>query len=306
MSNAKQSGDRSGVLPFDPKEYGPFDLWSDIKSWMSHRDRELLAVGVIGAIALGVANVRYGVSISIPAWVRVYIGSVIAALLIGIYPVRKAVETLWDSEMVPLVVLDAANGDLGVIELSPARFRDLTVVDHGGDRHDSSFLREISLMGGRRAFEVDDYDPERNVAVSSWMSGATNRDIRRHKHTVSYLKEELSREADKSLDALVNAPEVLREQGAVIANSMIRTAEGVESPTDESADVYDQMWERVEQTDRSEELLQDRGMSGDSIEEALGRWASDREDVDLGRAVDVEVDGAPESNGSAESAEGSS
>jgi len=301
MSKSDKS-QRSGTLPFDPRQYGPFDLWSDIKSWMSSRDRELLAVGVIGVIGLAVANARYGVSISIPGWVRIYIGSVIAALLIGIYPVRKTVETLWDSEMVPLVVLDAANGDIGVIELSPARFRDLTVVDHGGERHDSSFLREVSLMGGRRAYEVDEFDPERNVAVSSWMSGATNRDIRRHKHTVKYLKEELSREADKSLDALVNAPEVLREQGAVIANSMIRTAEGVESPSEESADVYDQMWERVSDTDRSEELLQDRGMEGDSIEEALGRWAQDRDDVDLDLGADVED---PERNGSAESAEGS-
>ena len=305
MTDNNDKSASGGVLPFDPRQYGPLDCWSDIQSWISHRDRELLGVGALLTAVYGVLWIVYGVSISIPSWIPVFAGSVIAALIIGIYPVRKAIETLWDSEMVPIVVLDAASGDLGVVELSPARFRDLTVVDHGGERHDSSFLREVSLMGGRRAYEVDQYDPERNVAVSSWMSGATNRDIRRHKHTVRYLKEELSREADKSLDALVNAPEVLREQGAVIANSMIRTAEGVESPTDESSDVYDQMWERVEETDRSEELLQDRGMEGDSIEESLGRWAQDKDDIsieDLGLSDDVEI----ERNGSSETAEGSS
>jgi hypothetical protein len=289
----------SGILPFDPRHYGPIDIYRDTAAWVSKRDRELLAVGTILLIALIGIHARYGIEIEIPRWAPVMIGSSVASMLIGIYPVRRVVEVLWDSENIPIVILDAGDGDLGVIEVSPTRFRDMRVIDHDGDEHDSSFLREIQLASGSRAYEVDHYHPDRNVAICSWMSGATNRDIRRHKHSVRYLKEQLSKEADKSLDALVNAPEVLREQGAVIANSMIRTAEGVDTPTEESTDIYDKMWSRVEETDKSEELLADRGLD-DDFESALSSWIEEQDGLDpMSNGASSETDSSESSEGAA-------
>jgi hypothetical protein len=265
-----------GILPFDPRLYGPRDAISDLTAWVRLRDREILATVAVGVIALIAIHARYGIEIEIPNALPVFASALGIAALASIPITRKVIEMLWGEDHVSLVVLDAADGEIGVVDLSPARFKNMRVVDHAGDRKDSSFLREIQTWGGGRAFECDRYDPDQNIAVCSWMAGATNRDIRRHKHAVKYLKKELSREADKSLDILINAPEIIREQGSVAINDMIREAEGVTTPGEENSELYERMYDRTEAVDKSEDLLDDRGIDHDSIEEAIREFAEER------------------------------
>lgn len=253
---------------FDPTQTGPLDLFRAFKEWFARNALYLFVAGVALLATRWYLIAKYGFeSPDVPTWMWVVALAATAGILLGFYPVLLAINSLWSKDDEPLVELDPDTGDLAVLDLAPDRFENMTVVDHNGKIRSPSYLHEIRLASGRKAVEVDEYYPEENVAVASWMAGATNRDIRRHEKATSWIKRELSREADKSLDALVNAPEIMRAQGSLIANTLIRTVEGVEKPGDDEAGVYERMYEVVEEADVTGQLLEDRGV--EDVDEAI-------------------------------------
>ena len=283
------------MIPFDPTVVGPADVYRGAKAWL----RAYVRVLILGAVVLtGVyvyANAKHGYTLpDVPTPALVFAFAMFGGAAVGYLPAKRLVNWLWREESVQLVELDADDGDLAVIEISPDRFSDMTVLDHHGDERPSTYLHEIRLASGGTGYEVDKYDREENVAVSSWMAGATNRDIRRHEKAVAWIKKELSREADKSLDALVNAPEVMRAQGSVIANTLIRAVEGVEKPGEDEAGVYQQMYDVVEEADVTGDLLEDRETQ--NVDEAIRSMTEEDgngelEDLDLGDMVVEKSDG---------------
>lgn len=266
-------------LPFDPAQTGPVDVYQGAKAWLHEYTRILLGGAVVLTVAYLYANSRYGYTLpDVPQWVLVLVVAMFGGALVGYVPARKLVDWLWHEETITLVELEADDGDLGIIEISPDRFSRMTVLDHKGDERPSTYLHQVRLLSGGSAYEVDRYLPEQNVAVASWMAGATNRDIRRHEKAVKWIKKELSREADKSLDALVNAPEVMRSQGKVIANTLIRAVEGVEKPGEDDAGVYNQMYDVVENADVTGDLLEDRGT--DDVDASIRKMSNGDDEQD--------------------------
>ena len=239
-------------LPFDPAVVGPLDLVSMIIRWVEERLLWIIGITVVGSLGYAWLAVSYGISISIPTWVWVGTLSMIGGGLVTAYPVRKLIDWMSSDDSYVLVDQSPVDGELGVYELSADRWSDLTVYDRNGTSRSTTYLHEVRLRSGGRGWEVDGYDPDQNVAVSSWMAGASNRDIRRHEKMVDLVKRELSAEAELAVDELIDAPEAIRSVGSEVAHEIIMTAEQIESPGRGS--VSDRLSEIVQ---REEEKVSD-------------------------------------------------
>lgn len=273
-------------MSFDPRRTGPLDLARQTHRWASENARELGGGGLVILVVAMFTKAQFGWELpEVPNAVLVLMFAAIGGAVLGYYPTKALINWLYSEDTEILVELDGSSGDLGVIEISEDRFSRMTVLDHDGNEQSTAFLHTVSLKSGRTAREVDHYDPETNTAVASWMADATNRDLRKHKHGVDYVKRQLSIEADKSLDALVNTPEVLRAQGSVIANSMIRAVEGVETPGNEEAQIYKQMWDTVESEDISGDLLSDH--ETDDVDSAIREFVEEEGLEESSRTEDL-------------------
>jgi polyhydroxyalkanoate synthesis regulator phasin len=202
-------------------------------------------------------------------------------MILGLYPVRGVVNVLWSDESHTLVDIDPVDGDVAVYELSDYQFTDLTVEGSEGEEvaNPATSLHEVRLSSGGTGYEVESYDPETNTASVSWMAGATNIDVRRHKRMVDVIIEELSVEAERSLDEIIEAPELMRQHGSEVVNEMIQIAEGERSPGEGS--VAESIGELTrEQHDQTDSLISDRGI--DDIEariEELENGSSNSEEA---------------------------
>lgn len=217
-------------LPFDPTETSPGDVYRGTREWIDDNSTILIASSAAVAIALIVAVGIYDMAIpSVPMWIKVFAGASIGAAAIAYLPGRALVEFLYQPETIVLVEVDAASGDLAVHEISPDRFNEITVVDHADQEHPRSFLHKISTMKGV-GYEVDRYDVESNIAVASWMAGATDKEIRATEFAVQDIKRNLSIQADRAYDLEVNQESIIRAALSEVANDMIRTSQGVRVP----------------------------------------------------------------------------
>lgn len=212
-------------LPFDPTQTGPQDLVRDAKAWAS--DNSIVLIPSMAAVVIALIIVRP--EVSIPTWFKVFLAASIGASVIAYLPGKTLIEFLYQPETVVLAEVDPASGDLAVHELSPDRFSEITVVDHDGTEKPQSFLHKISTSKGV-GYECDTYDIETNTATATWMAGASNHEIRASEHTVRRIQNDLSIRADRVFDLETNLEHVIREALSEIANSMIRTSQGMRVP----------------------------------------------------------------------------
>lgn len=266
----------------DPRRVGPVEVVSRASAWLSINLFRILGVSLAGLVIVGVGTERGWFAVpSVPTSVWVLVGGGIAGLALGSYPIYRTLLAIWDDSVVRLVELDPRSGDLSVWTISEERFSDLRVIDHKGEPHDAStYLNSIRLGSGELGYEVDAYDRSSNIAVSSWMAGARNREVRRHERGIDYIKKELSVEADKTLDQLINSNDVLRQQGKAVGMYLIKAVEGVQTPDSGNTRLYDQMYETLDTFDSTDELLVDEAR--DDPEAAIKQFVSDSESGESG------------------------
>lgn len=276
---------------FDPRTTGPVEVARRVSEWLSINLWRLLGVALATTIVLGVGVERgWFVLPSVPTSIWVVLSGAFAGVVLGAYPIYRVLLSIWDDSSVRLVELDPRSGDLSVWSISEERFQDLRVIDHRGNAQDAStFLNDIRLGDGSLGYEVDAYDVESNVAVSSWMGGARNREVRRHEKAIDYIKKELSIEADKTLDQLINSNDVLRQQGKAVGMYLIKTIEGVQTPDSGDTRLHEEMFNTLDDTDLTDSLLSDGrdGSAEDAIrafveEEAPAEPQSESDDGDDG------------------------
>lgn len=222
----------------------------------------LAAAAIVG----GYAYVRP----SLPPEARLLGLTAMVGALAALVPAKLVIEEILSDDYVLLEELHPVDGDRATRKLSRDRFEDLRVVDYDGRDRDTSYLVEVSRLVDAdewvRAFEVDRYYPDSNLAVASYMAGASNADLRRFERAVWEIKSELSREADRSLEEIVQAPEARRRAAAAAVQRMIEAAEGIEAPGSHSMiDELDQLRREAEKS--VDDLLADRGI--DDLEERL-------------------------------------
>lgn len=271
---------------FDPARTGPIELANRLARWLSINIFRVLGVGLAGLVLTGIGVERGWFSIpSIPTAVWVLVFGALGGAVLGIYPMHRTITAIWDDSTVRLVELDPASGDLSVWSISEERFSDLAVIDHKGNQHDpSTFLNDIRLGSGELGYEVDAYSPEDNVAVSSWMAGVRNREIRRHERAIDYVKRELSVEADKTLDQLINSGDVLRQQGKAVGMHLIKAVEGVQTPDSGDTRLHEDMFTALDDHDETAELIS--GTGARDPERAIREFVEDEVDVDEGSGSD--------------------
>jgi len=273
-------------LPFDPSRTGPLDLLSMLIRAVERRLVEIVGIVLVGTLGYAFLAARYGVSISIPTWFWVGSLSMLGGALITAYPVRMLIDWMGSEDSYVLVDQSPVDGDLGVYELSADKWSDLTVYDRNGTKRSATYLHEVRLRSGGRGWEVDGYDPEENIAVSSWMAGASNRDIRRHEKMVDLVKRELSAEAELAVDELIDAPEAIRSVGSEVAHEIIMTAEQIESPGRGS--VSDRLSEIVQrEEEKVSTVLDDNTVELDS---------EDRDSIEIDEIVSSSGSGSTEAS----------
>ena len=268
-----------GILGFDPKRVGPADLLRGALGSLRSGVSDNLPVVLGTLVATAALALYFDVSLPRPPnWVVVVVlASVLAAPSAWVVGKRLA-RALYQPDDVLLSMQDPTSGDQRLIRVAPDRFSDMRVVSNNDRERDRSFLHEVRI-NGRRAYEVDEYDTERNVAVASWQAGTSNSQIRRDRAEIKRIKTSLEREADKALELLANHPNILREQAREVSNRLIKVAEGVEVPS--GGELHSRLGDKLDEADPSEDLL-DGDPDGDLLD------LDDGDDL-----ADVDVDGAP-------------
>lgn len=291
MNNPRVPG-----IPFDPREKGPFEVASDAASWTKRKvDENTLEFAALGVAVLGLLLWFKPEVPTLPTWVLV--AGIASALSSGTaWSVGKGIaEALYSPNSVLLKEVNAMNGDTGLIEVSPDRFEELRVVNQNGKARDRDFLHLITV-NGRRAYEVDRYHAEANVAVASWQAGVSNSEIRRNKSAIKKIKTTLEQEADKALEVMANNSSLLRKQASLVANRLIAVAEDVEVPN--GGGLHEEMSSMLEEEDPAEALLDARSdgleqVDGDDTDDVDEPVDDESEVVDVfDRAADLEATGA--------------
>lgn len=241
-------------VPFDPTEVGPSDVVGAVFAWLVRR---WIPIAIAGAFIATLA-VWQGWSFpssrafleSPPNWAMV---AILTSLLVApMYLVSKRVaDGVYTREVKRVVEVDGISPGYNVYLLEPETFEKMTVHNHNGTEKDRDFLNEVHV-NGKPAVEVDEYDPEENVATASWLAGATNAEIRVQREKIDDIKGDLEAEADKALEFLARAPTIMRSQSTDVANYLIREVQGIDQPQGEQ--LHDQLAEAYEDID-VEDLL---------------------------------------------------
>lgn len=242
-------------VPFDPTEVGPTDV---VASWY-HRimRRWRVVLIVLGALAV----LAYLFDVSFPSF-REFVNASPNWLMVGIlvtllaaYPYyilgSRVADGVYTREVVRLVEV-RSDPALNIYRLEPETFAKMTVVNQNGDEKGLDFLEEIPT-NGHMAYEVEAYDPEQNLAVASWLAGATNVEIRARREKIDQVKTDLEAEADRAVEFLAKAGTILRSQGKDLGNFLIREVEGVEHPNGET--LHDNLTKAYEEIGSVEDLL---------------------------------------------------
>ena len=261
----------SAKLPLvgDPKARGPVDILAEWKAraerFVDENSRILIPSVLLAFVVLVGLAWRFDVGMpSMPNWGWVTIVATIVAAPYGWILGKLMAKGLYSSNVEVLSVQDPGSGDQELVKVDPDRFRDMRVVNQNGKVRDTGFLQTVHI-NGVRAYEVDQYHRDRNVATASWMAGETNSSIRADKRQIKRIKNDLEREADKAMELLANYPEILRQHATEVANRLVKASVGMEIP--EGSKLHERLNDTIEQADPSEDLLSDDGDSDDEDDE---------------------------------------
>lgn len=243
MSNSRQNPLER--LP-NPRQVGPLDLaaagWQRFGAWL-HRWRHYLAgavalVAVIQVVVFVDSGVWFLHPPRIPNWLLVVLLPA-PILLVGSAVFGAVATAKVDSQnTVLLSVLTSDDGDQQLQHVSQDTWADMRVVNQSGRVKGRDYLQTV-VVNGVRAYEVDDYWRDGNVAIASSMAGRRDYDMRKDRHEIARAKSELERENDRMWDALVSHGDHVRDHASTVANHLIRTVEGVRVP--DGASLYDDL-----------------------------------------------------------------
>lgn len=294
LSDAPTDVPASSTLPFDPKKVGPFDVARMALSRTRAFVVENLLVLGASTVVLVVAAWYFEVQVPrVPNWILVGVLASTLAAPSAWFVGRWLARALYQPDDELLSIVDPSTGDQELVRVAPDRFAEMTVLNHNDKRRDRGFLHVVSV-NGRRAYEVDSYDPAENVAVASWQAGVSNAEIRRDRSAIKRIKTSLEREADKSLELLANHPNILREQAREVSNRVIKVAEGVEVP--QGGELHSRLGRLLDEADPSDDLLADDGDDEeDSTDGAVDLDPDDEELLGIfGRAARAATNGKAE------------
>lgn len=265
-------------IPFDPREVSPSDVFWSRYNALKEFCSENAPYVIIGSVLLCVAWWYLGIDLpKVPNWVWVSI-FVFAAASPSAWILGKALtKALYSRETVLIAEVNAMNGDTRIIEVSPDKFERMTIRNQNDEPASREYLNEV-IINGRRAYEVDKFNAEDEIVVASWQAGASNYEMRRERQKIDKIKTDLEAEANKALEFLATGTDAIREQGAEVANEIIRVAQGVENPNGEQ--LHSRMADVLEDNDPTEDLMSGESESG----------AETDGDLDLEEATEIEVD----------------
>lgn len=272
---------------FDWRETGPGDVARGALRSVDETVRENL-VWVLGSVVI----LTLGVWHYQPEWpglpplLKVAIVAAIPGVPIGLFVGLRLAYALDTPDTRLLSIQNPVSGDQKLLHVSPTRFERLTVLNHNGEERDRAYLHDV-LINGKRAYEVDSYDPEENVAVASWQAGVSNSAIRSDRKTIKKVRTSMEKEADKALELLATHPFILREHASEVSMQLIKAAEGIEVP--EGGELHEELASILEEGDPSEALLE--GSDG-----ATEVQSPDAEDV-FARAAELAGNGHAPADG---------
>lgn len=169
-----------------------------------------VSILVLGLIGIGVAwwtgylsvptDVPSRIPPSLVRWWPFVVGG-IPALWFAAEPIADRLDT--DTRAV-LHAVQPSSGDFADYLIPDEIRSDMTVVDKNGNELDQSRLHDVVTPSGRQAWEIQEYDPEANVATVSFMAGFTPTDIRRFESSIDRVEMEAQEKASRYDDLIAS------------------------------------------------------------------------------------------------------
>ncbi|WGI17962.1 hypothetical protein [Methanonatronarchaeum sp. AMET-Sl] len=180
-----------------------------VGEWISGNLFKLILVFVLGLGILFFGFDWFGVEYQIAYFVF------LAGLVVGYLPIREAVDYLYSSERVPLLVLEAEASGIAVYELSREKFQSIEV------------MGELTSYrcGTGDLYLARKYDPESNRAVGVWMGYIDDLELMRSKEAITELRTTLTEEAQKGLTQRVRIRSIIQKSLNKILGQIIQDIE---------------------------------------------------------------------------------
>ncbi|WP_143406823.1 hypothetical protein [Methanonatronarchaeum thermophilum] len=184
-----------------------FDL--GIREWIDNNLFRLVLVFVLVSGVLLFGFSWFGVEYQIAYFVF------LVGLVVGYLPIREAVDYLYSSERVPLLVLEAEESDISLYELSKKTFQGIEV--------EGELVSYRSGSGD--LYVARSYDPEYNRAVGVWMGYLDDLELMRSRESIRELRTTLTREAQKGLSQRVRIRSIVQRSLNRIVGGLIQDVE---------------------------------------------------------------------------------
>jgi len=170
-----------------------------------------VAVGIVGAAIAYLVVVKP----EIPPMVFVVGGSLAVAGIVG-YVGAEIIDWYTDDpEHIYYVKVGFPDG--GIWQLTPAKHERTQVIE--GELHELSWTTH-------RAYEVEDYEPELDLAVGTWRGSATNLELIEDRERIDEIRDDLEAMAQEGLSYRIKAGRATRQAVADILNGLLASAEG--------------------------------------------------------------------------------
>ncbi|WGI17868.1 hypothetical protein [Methanonatronarchaeum sp. AMET-Sl] len=139
----------------------------------------------------------------------------LVGLVVGYLPIREAVDYLYSSERVPLLVLEAEASGIAVYELSREKFQSIEVEGELTNYR----------CGTGDLYLARKYNPESNRAVGVWMGYLDDLELMRSKEAITELRTTLTEEAQKGLTQRVRIRSIIQKSLNKILGQIIQDIE---------------------------------------------------------------------------------
>lgn len=225
----------------------------------------IMAIWIMGFLqVLGIDIIAVlGVDRRFEAYLRIVFVAISIVLLPGLIVAAK----LTENDPVKLRAKDAKTGNGGDWEIPKEKWKSLTVENFFGEEVGKSALHEVDLEDGM-GYEADQYDPDRNVAITSDYAGYSPTDIRHREehdeHVIDDIRTTMYRAWNAAWDTIAQQDRLAREAGMAEVNEAIRRREKgtLQTESTPSSPFQDYIEDRYEK----DETVQ--GNIGDADEES--------------------------------------
>lgn len=180
---------------------------------------QVIGIDIIGALGL-------------PRRAEPYLRISAVSIALTLIPALIVAAKIYQTDKVKFRAVDSKTGKTGVWKIPEERWESLTVEDYRGNEVGKDGLHKVPWYKGS-GWEADEYDPENNVAKTSYYAGLSPEELRTRKRAVEDIRTTFLDAYDAALDTTAQRSRQAMQDAGQVTNRNIKDYEQATMPDGE-------------------------------------------------------------------------